>query len=376
MNETFEDLLNRKEELHPDLIPWLEKSSFGRSLKHPLIFDILYSPQMNAILNAGYKQKKKSCEEALEKGDFSYYIWLHERPYRMQTFFELAARIPDKEYWQLLGSIWSDSENLWQYQEMLPYLLNMKKDGKENIMDEEEKQLLANLPDEITIYRGHQYINRLGYSWTLSYLKAKWFAQRFQKKRNNVSIGIINKKDVIALITGRGEFEVICNHKNVKNIKNFTQEKRPDWIKNILNQTLSEFKLKSSSYHGIWHWEKVEKNAAILSKQTKNSDPLVAKLFALLHDCKRENEDEDKEHGLKAAKYVEKLYNEGKLEITETQSKILIEACEYHEDGKISENPTIAVCWDADRLDLTRVGIIPDKQLLSTEAAKELICRI
>jgi hypothetical protein len=33
-------------------------------------------------------------------------------------------------------------------------------------------------------------------------------------------------------------------------------------------------------------------------------------------------------------------------------------------------DPLVGVCWDADRLDLWRVGIKPDPRDLSTEAAK------
>ncbi|MCA9790206.1 MAG: hypothetical protein KC910_00365 [Candidatus Eremiobacteraeota bacterium] len=38
---------------------------------------------------------------------------------------------------------------------------------------------------------------------------------------------------------------------------------------------------------------------------------------------------------------------------------------EYHD-------PTIATCWDSDRLDLDRVGVDPDPAFLSTAAARKL----
>ena len=33
------------------------------------------------------------------------------------------------------------------------------------------------------------------------------------------------------------------------------------------------------------------------------------------------------------------------------------------------ENPS---CWDADRLDLSRVGIVPSEQFMSTKVGKEM----
>lgn len=42
-------------------------------------------------------------------------------------------------------------------------------------------------------------------------------------------------------------------------------------------------------------------------------------------------------------------------------------------DSKTHLNPTIGVCWDADRLDLTRVGMTPKPKLLSTQAARDFL---
>ena len=49
---------------------------------------------------------------------------------------------------------------------------------------------------------------------------------------------------------------------------------------------------------------------------------------------------------------------------------LLAAACDDHADGVVSAEPTIGACWDADRLDLPRVGIRPDPMLLSTDAAR------
>ncbi len=46
--------------------------------------------------------------------------------------------------------------------------------------------------------------------------------------------------------------------------------------------------------------------------------------------------------------------------------------CSIHPN---SPQPTLAVCLDADRLDLGRVGITPDPQLLSTATAKDIATR-
>jgi hypothetical protein len=40
--------------------------------------------------------------------------------------------------------------------------------------------------------------------------------------------------------------------------------------------------------------------------------------------------------------------------------------------GGISNNPTVGTCWDADRLDLDRVGISVDASYMSTEEGRKL----
>ena len=60
----------------------------------------------------------------------------------------------------------------------------------------------------------------------------------------------------------------------------------------------------------------------------------------------------------------------GGLQLSEDQLDALTFACREHDTGRVSEDLTVAGCWDADRLNLWRVGIRPDPVLLSTAAAR------
>ena len=50
--------------------------------------------------------------------------------------------------------------------------------------------------------------------------------------------------------------------------------------------------------------------------------------------------------------------------------KTLCKACELHTVCHCTGNPTIDACFDADRLDLMRVGITPDPERMATERGK------
>lgn len=65
----------------------------------------------------------------------------------------------------------------------------------------------------------------------------------------------------------------------------------------------------------------------------------------------------DPEHGPRAADYAAWLRRKGYFELDDAAFALLHEACWGHSDGLVEAAPTIQVCWDSDRLDLSRVGI-------------------
>lgn len=371
------ELLHRKEDLHADLKPYLEQdSSLGTILRHPLIFQVPYHAMMNAMINAQYTAKSERVKEVLAQKDYSGYVFWHERAYRISKFVEIMEELSDKEYWSILGAIWTDSENIWQFSDLIEELLASERPGREAMMDGYESETLDRLPDEFMVYRGHQDINQHGYSWTLSFWMAHWMAGRYRPKKQGVLSAKISKEHVVALLLGRSEAEIVCLPEDLKDIQPVKPIKRLPWLAPILEQAKADYVLKGKSHHNHWHWDKVERNALKLAAETEGADALIVQLFAILHDCKRLNEFDDPEHGKRAAQYAVKLHKKGTLKINKRQLDILASVCEHHNDGQISADPTIGVCWDADRLDLIRVGILPKAELLSTAAAKTLLWKI
>jgi uncharacterized protein len=136
----------------------------------------------------------------------------------------------------------------------------------------------------------------------------------------------------------------------------------------------STLNILQSRVHGLDHWWRVWKNAEFLSANSNNVDLEIVALYALFHDSMRQNDGPDRSHGDRGYKLWERLCLMHGIDeyLTESQNEILFEACLEHSTGHRSLEPTIAVCWDADRLDLHRKGIWPDPRLMSTEAGIEL----
>jgi uncharacterized protein len=129
------------------------------------------------------------------------------------------------------------------------------------------------------------------------------------------------------------------------------------------------YTLNWDGIHGFGHWMRVRANGLRLAQET-GADPEVVALFALLHDARRQNDGRDPGHGARAAEFARTLRTADYIDLDDEAFAQLTYACRHHTDGLVEAHVTIQTCWDADRLDLGRVNIIPDPKLLCTEAAK------
>ena len=125
--------------------------------------------------------------------------------------------------------------------------------------------------------------------------------------------------------------------------------------------------------NGISHWERVECNGLLLA--TPDCDVTVIRLFAYLHDSCRVDDSYDEEHGPRAAKMIESLRETLLKDLSDEQFRLLQEACRLHTNTHSTGNPTIDACFDADRLDLGRVDIIPRPEKMATKKGKKIAAR-
>ncbi len=138
----------------------------------------------------------------------------------------------------------------------------------------------------------------------------------------------------------------------------------------IRRHAIDRFVLDPHGLHGLKHWERVHVNGLELAKETR-ADLIIVRLFAYLHDCCRENDGSDPEHGPRAVQYLQSLQTD-LLPLSDKRMKLLHTAIDGHTRCHTHPDITVQTCWDADRLDLPRVGILPDPRRLCTKAAKRL----
>lgn len=202
--------------LDPELKMYLRRlgAKGWQCIQHPLVYAVPYTPNTNNMYNKQLEWKKQMLEEAKSSGNLRAWVFAHERPYRLDAFRRWPLPMTDQDYWETLGAIWSDSENIWQHLSQWKIYLSSSRPGKEWFMDEEEREAFEKLPENLTIYRGYQkWRNKRGLSWTLNKDKAVWFSRRFvtRERRDKAAVDrrVVPKSSVFAYLTGRGEEEII-----------------------------------------------------------------------------------------------------------------------------------------------------------------------
>ncbi|MCP4572149.1 MAG: hypothetical protein GY838_07315 [bacterium] len=137
----------------------------------------------------------------------------------------------------------------------------------------------------------------------------------------------------------------------------------------LVRAVLDQYSLPRHGTHGLSHWARVLENGLRVAGSS-GADLQVVALFALFHDSRRTNEGVDSGHGRRGAELAKQLWGVH-LHLDRERFDLLHEACALHTDGETEADVTVQTCWDADRLDLPRVGFVIDPQLLCTEAARD-----
>jgi len=138
----------------------------------------------------------------------------------------------------------------------------------------------------------------------------------------------------------------------------------PDYLDDIIFRVE---KVNITGFHGLAHWEKVNMIGQFLADKN-GADKKVIECFAYLHDVGRRNELDDPGHGHRSVEIIERMKD--RLSLDDKQYRKLLRAVQDHNKKNAeSRDITVKTCCDADRLDLFRAGVIPDKRFLYTKDA-------
>jgi uncharacterized protein len=157
-----------------------------------------------------------------------------------------------------------------------------------------------------------------------------------------------------------------------------------------------------SYLHGEQHWRRVLHNAYFLAEaelgDLSEEDEAVIHLFSLFHDSQRFGDGDDEGHGGRGTsllvgalnipfhmrlRFRDPYGNRRNFQVEMSSVVRAVHACVYHTealpsflDAKLdvpfAGDTTQQICFDADRLDLPRVGTRPSPRYLFTDTARRM----
>jgi hypothetical protein len=198
------------EALHPDLEKHVRRdNALGSCIHHPLVIQVFHVPQMNKMVNAQYANKLRAVAEARAAREWDRFVFLHERPYRLDALLQVLPKLTGtRKGWKLIEEVWTDAEGVGINFDAWETIFSSG--GARLMMNTKERRAFDVLPESVEVYRGAKHKHRRGFSWTLSREKAEWFAQRFDMRGAVLlSRTIAPARDALALLLGRGEDELL-----------------------------------------------------------------------------------------------------------------------------------------------------------------------
>lgn len=141
----------------------------------------------------------------------------------------------------------------------------------------------------------------------------------------------------------------------------------PQELIDYIKQT---YALHWNGLHGWAHWVRVYENGMRLA-QLNGANQTVVQLFAFTHDMARQSDGADYEHGPRAAGRIRDELQGRFIHLDPAELELLTQAVQLHTRGLTQAEITVQTCWDADRLDLWRAGIMPSEKRLCTPQARD-----
>ncbi len=148
-----------------------------------------------------------------------------------------------------------------------------------------------------------------------------------------------------------------------------------------------------SVLHGPRHWVRVHRFGTLMADEygLDSEKRRCVEIFAWTHDLVREDDGPGNQHARDGAAYLDIVLPQVFGGLTAQQTAAIRAAIHYHSDGMAAEEAyyrgyldgtgwdeataiqVIGCCWDADRLDLMRLGRRPRPDLMSTEHWQALV---
>lgn len=318
-----------------------------------------------------------------------------EKNAAMGNYSRSAAEFPDRMRLEYMNQLLNSGRHIDQLYQMVIHLMNCPDYGFDSIPQQTMQKVLASkteadwrltedalkdLPDPVPIYRGGNSLSaspEKSWYWTTNIRTALFFACRMGHGPAYMAKGYAKKADILEY-TPNLESQILIPAEKVQSVQIDTLMGL-DFLKSMLPKVENKYyayvscmddivyNMTDLSPHGPMHCKRVLLLCLLMSAMLEltGEDTHVLAMTAIYHDCRRNNDGTDLDHGAASARAY--------IEDTIEPDPLVVKICTYHcrpdKDfmALVGEIPGVKeqqerairlfqIFKDADGLDLTRFG--------------------
>lgn len=159
---------------------WVDPDGVIPIVRHPL-FESNYASSAEPRLRELIQQRQAVLETHLAERDYAKAVRLFRPACQLEVLAAVAADMAPRAYWETLRLLWDTV--VWPHEQLTTWqtLFAAKKPERDALMDNDERFLMSQLPEQLVIWRGDHRHRRHALSWTLDQDYAQACAERIAR---------------------------------------------------------------------------------------------------------------------------------------------------------------------------------------------------
>lgn len=225
-------LRTKHEPLRQDLRHYLDKTPRGLFIRHPFCNEPVLDLERCATIHEQIDRRSAQADACFEAGDYEGYLKCIDRTLQPEYLAKDAWLFTDAQYWTLLGMAYGGQKFTIHYRDLFDDLFRAERPGREHLMTDEERAILARLPKRVRVYRGYSgddlYAD--GIAWTLDRQQAIWYANWHRSDDDPmIASGTVSRADIWAYFDGGDILLPPEAVKNRRDVRAYDESARVAW---------------------------------------------------------------------------------------------------------------------------------------------------
>lgn len=200
-----DDSYDGYEPLREELRGCVEDRGGMKFLRHRFCNESIVDLDRCRALHECYDRRVAEYDRCFEAHDYEGCLNCVDIYFQPEWLSKDVDFLPHDRYWLLLRRVYENQLVTIGYRELFEQLFRARRPGRELLMTEKERGILARLPERLNVFRGYsngcEYAD--GVAWTLDERQARWYANHMgADDEPMLASGVIFKHRVWAYLDG------------------------------------------------------------------------------------------------------------------------------------------------------------------------------